>query len=67
MFGKLPIRMNYAPATGKQDVTVVVDVYDFTIIEQEHAVALCWFVSDKEWHVVDIEQLLPIQQKTLNE
>lgn len=70
MSGTFPIRMNYAPAAHRNSGTPV-DVYDFTIIHtntlaRDTAVALCWFIQDREWMVVDIEDLVPIQDKTLN-
>lgn len=70
MFGTIPIRMNYAPAAHRAS-GIPVDVYDFTILHmntlsRDTAVALCWFVQSREWKVVDIEDLVPIQDKTLN-
>lgn len=70
MSGTFPIRMNYAPAAHRNSGTPV-DVYDFTIIHtnnlfRDTAVALCWFIQDRKWMIVDIEDLVPIQDKTLN-
>lgn len=67
MFGTFPIRMKYTSIPGELAATTSVDVYEFRILEGHHAVALCWFVYDKEWRVVDIEQLVPGQKKSLNE
>lgn len=70
MFSTFPIRMNFVPWGNKDEVPV--DVYEFKIIQhnglfKDTAVALCWFVQSKEWKVVDVEQLIPIESKTLNE
>jgi len=67
MFGTFPIRMKYTSIPGRQEATVAVDVYEFRIIEDQNAVALCWFVYDKKWDVVSIDQLVPVKQKSLNE
>lgn len=69
MFSTFPIRMTFV-SWGNNDFPV--DVYEFKIIHQnglfkDTAVALCWFVQSKEWKVVDVEQLIPIESKTLNE
>ena len=69
MFSTFPFRMTFVSWENKD---FPVDVYEFKIIQhnglfKDTAVALCWFVQSKEWKVVDVEQLIPIESKTLNE
>ena len=61
MANMFPIRMNYGSPRFP------VDVYAFTIKDDSTAVALCWDVNGKEWRVVHVRFLIPIQSKQLND
>lgn len=64
MFGTFPIRMKYDTCIqNRQDV----DVYNFTVKSGGGTVALCWFIHDREWRVVDVKKLIPVQSKLLKE
>lgn len=64
MFGTFPIRMKYNTCSKlRQDV----DVYNFTVKSGGTAVALCWFIHAKEWRIVNVDKLIPVQSKLLNE
>lgn len=67
MFGSFPIRMNYTTLPKDTTSYTPVDVYEFTVLNNDQAVALCWFIKDRDWMVVDIEYLVPIPSKQLNE
>lgn len=67
MFSTFPIRMNYTVLPNDTSSYIPVDVYEFTVLNHDEVVALCWFIKDKDWMVVDIENLVPIQSNQLNE
>lgn len=67
MYYIVPVRMNYIPDLDNPSSSVQVDVYDFTIPDCNSVDALCWFIDSKEWGVVPVEHLVPLQNRTLNE
>ena len=54
-----PIRMKYKGDLIVNTVYMDVDVYQFFLKTDGSCSALCWFIKDKEWLVVDVEMLIP--------
>lgn len=62
-----PVTMYYVGLNPTAtSVYIRVDVYQFFLKEDGTSAALCWFVTDREWMVVDIEMLVP-SKPILNE
>lgn len=62
-----PIRMLYVVDTYQDTVYFDVDVYQF-FHKLNWTCALCWFVKEKEWKIVDIHMLIPeVTKPQLNE
>ena len=60
-----PIPMLYVRTEGNKTTYQNVDVYNFTTVLVGASLALCWFLDDQKWRVVEVNTLVPCTSKQL--